>query len=112
SLKYRLLGSGFESIGSWGHEYVRHISGEIAAEFKTADKQSDEYKEKLMKLVEEIIPYNMRHNAEAESCDLLIEIERLDLLENYIDNEELCQKVCLYLKSVVPFVADPDNTNL
>ncbi len=112
SLKYRLMGSGFESIGSWGHEYVRHISGEISAEFQSTTVPTGEYKENLMKLVEEIVPYNMRHNAEAESCDLLIEIEHLDLLDKYIDNEDLCQKVCLYLRSVVPYLPDPDNTNL
>lgn len=112
ALKYRLIGSGCESIGSWGHEYVRHISGEIASEFQSADELEDEYKTRLFKLVEEIVPYNMHHNAEAESCDLLIEIERLDLLIKYIDNEDLCQKVCLYLRSVVPFVPDPDNTSL
>lgn len=111
ALKYRLMGSSVESIGSWGHEYVRHISGEIAAEFQAANAEAA-YLEKLLKLVEEIIPYNMRHNAEAESCDLLIEIERLDLLEKYIDNEDLCQKICLYMRSIVPFVPDPDNTNL
>ncbi|KAH9424816.1 26S proteasome non-ATPase regulatory subunit 2 [Dermatophagoides pteronyssinus] len=112
ALKFRLIGSKVESIGSWGHEYVRHISGEIASEFQSTNELADDYKEKLLNLVEEIIPYNMRHNAEAEACDLLIEIERLDLLDKYIDNEDLCQKVCLYLRSVVPFVPDPDNTNL
>ncbi|KAH9497340.1 26S proteasome non-ATPase regulatory subunit 2 [Dermatophagoides farinae] len=112
ALKFRLIGSKVESIGSWGHEYVRHISGEIATEFQSTAELDDDYKAKLLNLVEEIIPYNMRHNAEAEACDLLIEIERLDLLDKYIDNEDLCQKVCLYLRSVVPFVPDPDNTNL
>ena len=112
ALKYRLISGNFDSIGSWGHEYVRHISGEIASEFQSINGPTGEYKENLMKLVEEIIPYNMRHNAEAESCDLLIEIEHLDLLENYIDNEELCQKVNLYLRNVVSYLPDPDNTNL
>lgn len=112
ALKFRLIGSSFESIGAWGHEYVRHISGEIASQFQSTEDLADDYKDRLLKLVEEIIPYNMHHNAEAESCDLLIEIERLDLLEKYIDTEDLCQKVCLYLRSVVPFVPDPENTNI
>lgn len=110
ALKYRLFGS-HESIGSWGHEYVRHLSGEIATEWQS-DTITPEKKENLLKLVRDIIPYNMRHNAEAETTDLLMEIERLDLLEDYIDNEDLCQKVCLYLTSCVPFVPDPENTNL
>lgn len=31
-LKYRLLGTGVDP-GSWGHEYLRHVAGEIAAEY-------------------------------------------------------------------------------
>lgn len=38
----------------------------------------------------------MAHNAEAEACDLLMEIERLDLLEEYVD-ENIYSRVCLYL---------------
>ncbi|CAD6343290.1 unnamed protein product [Miscanthus lutarioriparius] len=33
SLKYRLLGSEGD-IGSWGHEYVRNLAGQIAQEFQ------------------------------------------------------------------------------
>ncbi|RWS15345.1 26S proteasome non-ATPase regulatory subunit 2-like protein, partial [Dinothrombium tinctorium] len=110
TLKYRLKGSR-EDIGSWGHEYVRHIAGEIAYEWQS-DGIDNNYKETLLDLVKEIIPYQMRHNAEAEAADLLMEIERLDLLEQYIDNEDVCLRVCLYLTSCVPFVPDPENTNL
>ena len=53
-------------------------------------------KEKLLKMSKEIVPYHMDHNAEAEACDLLMEIERLDLLENYVD-ESAYNRVCLYL---------------
>lgn len=38
----------------------------------------------------------MAHNAEGEACDLLMEIERLDLLEEYVD-EDMYDRVCLYL---------------
>ena len=53
-------------------------------------------KEKLLKMSKEIVPYHMEHNAEAEACDLLMEIERLDLLQNYVD-ESAYNRVCLYL---------------
>ncbi|CAG2160860.1 unnamed protein product [Oppiella nova] len=110
ALKYRLIGS-HETIGSWGHEYVRHLSGEIATEWQSETATVDS-KQHLLALVQDIIPYNMLHNAESEATDLLMEIERLDLLEQYIDNDDLCQKVCLYLTSCVPFVPDPENTTL
>ncbi|RWS26321.1 26S proteasome non-ATPase regulatory subunit 2-like protein, partial [Leptotrombidium deliense] len=110
TLRYRLKGSR-EDIGSWGHEYVRHIAGEISYEWQS-ESIEENYKLRLLDLVKEIIPYQMRHNAEAEAADLLMEIERLDLLMDYIDNEDVCLRVCLYLTSCVPFVPDPENTNL
>ena len=38
----------------------------------------------------------MRHNAEIDACDLAMEIERLDLLEEYVDKNTY-NRVCLYL---------------
>nr|XP_022908061.1 26S proteasome non-ATPase regulatory subunit 2 [Onthophagus taurus] len=112
-LQYRLM-SDLTKIGEWGHEYVRHLAGEIAAEWNeiVGDTEFEqELKERLVLLAKEIVPYNMAHNAEAEACDLLMEIERLDLLEHYVD-ENVFQRVCLYLTSCVAYVADPENTTL
>jgi len=109
-LKYRLLGSS-EDIGSWGHEYVRHLAGEIAQEWGEVPDDNKSMQERLIQLAREIVPYNMIHNAEAEACDLLMEIERLDMLEQYVD-ENAFSRVCLYLVSCVPYVPEPENTNL
>lgn len=110
-LVYRLYSDEKEEagIGDWGHEYVRHLSGEIATNW--TDDQSEEFRKKLTRLVEKIIPYNMQHNAEAEACDLLMEIERLDMLEQYVD-ESAYPRVCLYLQSCVAYVPDPENIAL
>lgn len=96
------------SVGDWGHEYVRHLSGEISANWPEA---SDTFKDTLIDLVQQIVPYNMAHNAEAEACDLLMEVEKLDLLEQYVD-ESAFPRVCLYLQSCVPYVPDPENVSL
>lgn len=110
-LKYRLLGSTL-AIGEWGHEYVRHLSGELATEWdELSSKDTTVTNKKLIDLVHQIVPYNMAHNAETEACDLLMEIERLDLLEQYVD-ESSYQRVCLYLTSCVAYVADPENNTL
>ena len=42
-------------------------------------------KDQLMKLVEQIVPSQMKHHAEAEACDLLMEVERLDILKEFVD---------------------------
>ncbi|XP_014218958.1 26S proteasome non-ATPase regulatory subunit 2 [Copidosoma floridanum] len=110
-LKYRMTGSAL-NIGEWGHEYVRHLSGELTAEWEEFSiKGSEELIQKLIGLVHEIVPYNMAHNAETEACDLLMEIDRLEMLEQYVD-ESAYQRVCLYLTNCVPYVADPENTTL
>lgn len=53
-------------------------------------------RDKLVALSKDIVPYHMSHNAEAEACDLLMEIEKLELLQDYVD-ESAYTRVCLYL---------------
>lgn len=50
----------------------------------------------LLKLVAEIVPYNMSHNAEAEACDLAMEVGKLGLLEEFTDSKAY-DRVCLYV---------------
>lgn len=81
----------------------RHLTGEISqewADFTGEDPKEQELKDKLVELAKQIVPYNMAHNAEAEACDLLMEIERMDLLEQDVD-ENNYQRVCLYLTRFV-----------
>lgn len=108
-LKYRLLGSN-QDIGMWGHEYIRHLSAEIASEWESTEA-NDDVRQRLLSLTNEIIPFLMRHNAEADACDLLMEIEQLDLIETFIDKDTF-SRVCLYLTSCVPYVPEPDDTKL
>ncbi|XP_022360110.1 26S proteasome non-ATPase regulatory subunit 2 isoform X2 [Enhydra lutris kenyoni] len=109
-LKYRLVGSQ-EELASWGHEYVRHLAGEVAKEWQELDDAEKTQREPLLTLVKEIVPYNMAHNAEHEACDLLMEIEQVDMLEKDID-ENAYAKVCLYLTSCVNYVPEPENSAL
>jgi len=113
-LKYRLLGNRGD-IGDWGHEYVRHLAGEIAQDWENLGLSEEDATKKKLLIAEArvIAPYHMQHNAEAEACDLLMEMEQLDLItsEDYVDADAY-QRVCLYLTSCVPYVPDPENTNL
>lgn len=108
-LKYRMLGSK-EELESWGHEYVRHLAEEIRGEYSERTDRGESVDD-LVSLAKEIIPYNMLHNAETEACDLLMEIEQLDLLDHYVD-ESSFQRVCLYLTSCVSYVPEPEDSTL
>lgn len=74
-LQYRLSGSS-DALTSWGHEYVRHLQGEIAEEYKRRVQENGEDTDvkDLLNLAEEIVPYCVTHNAEADACDLLMEV--------------------------------------
>ncbi|KJH47377.1 Proteasome/cyclosome repeat protein [Dictyocaulus viviparus] len=103
-----------EPIGDWGHEYVRHLAMEMSEEWKQASDGSEKSKarrKELLVLARDIVMHNMKHNAEVEACDLLIEIERLDLLMEYVVDVDH-QRVCLYLLSCAPLTPDPDNVIL
>ena len=80
-LKYKLLGNQTtEEIELWGHEYVRHLAGEVVQEFNGAVEE-DDLRKTLVTMAKLIVPSQMKHHAEAEACDLLMEIEKLDQLD-------------------------------
>jgi 26S proteasome regulatory subunit N1 len=111
-LKYKMKGNlSTEEIELWGHEYVRHLAGEVVQEYNSLPAEQESDKVGLMSIAKLIVPSQMKHHAEAEACDLLMEVEQLDILEQYVD-EAAYNRVCLYLTSCVPYVPDPENTNL
>ncbi|KAM3581505.1 proteasome regulatory particle base subunit [Umbelopsis sp. WA50703] len=107
SLKYRLIGTN-EEAGLWGHEYVRHLSTEIGQVFAQR-AENDESTDDLMKLALEIVPFFLKHNAEADAVDLLLELEAIDQLPQFIDKETYA-RVCLYMVSCVPLLVAPDDS--
>jgi len=102
SLKYRLEGTK-EGLTSWGHEYIRNISGEIAEEFKERMEKGANVKD-LLDLVEEIVPFNMKHNAEVDAIDLLCEVDKIERIEELCE-EATYSRVCLYLQGLANFAA-------
>jgi 26S proteasome regulatory subunit N1 len=130
SLKYKLLGMkdydtliakgvaskhAEDNLGSWGHEFVRSLAGEIGQEYNArvldgADPESDEPFEDLLGMVRVIVPFEVTHNAEAEAIDLLIEVQRLKnllLLDTIEENNY--QRICLYLIKTADYMSDPDD---
>ena len=73
----------------------RHLTSEISAEWQ--ESEDKDKRAPLEKMIEEIVPYLMGHNAEAEACDLLMEVERVDDLLRFVE-ESAFARVCLYLK--------------
>lgn len=110
-----------DDLGSWGHEFVRSLAGEIGQEYtqrvvSSPDEESAAEPvdvQDLMELVDDIVPFHLKHNAEAEAIDLLMEVQQLgklvDLSQKGLINEHNYQRICLYLMRCTAYMADPDD---
>ena len=96
SLKFKLEGTKGD-LGRWGHEYLRSLAGEIGQEYSArrmrivkgedGDGEGEGAKamvdadageadvSDLIELVDDIVPFHLQHNAEAEAVDLLVEVQ-------------------------------------
>lgn len=106
TLKYRLLAP-TSDIGSWGHEYVRHLAleiGEVYGKRVFAEESTDD----LVDLAITLIPLFLKTNAEADAVDLMSELEIIERLPGFVDKETY-SRVCLYMVSMVNLLTYPDN---
>ncbi|CAN0369671.1 unnamed protein product [Laminaria digitata] len=80
SLRFKLEGTKGD-LGRWGHEYLRSLAGEIGQEYSAhaggAEAMDDGEVDvsELIELVDDIVPFHLQHNAEAEAVDLLVEVQ-------------------------------------
>ncbi|QKX58525.1 uncharacterized protein TRUGW13939_05649 [Talaromyces rugulosus] len=108
TLKYRLLAkSSEEDLGSWGHEYVRHLALEIGQEYQNRLGEDKGYGD-LVDLALSLVPYFLTHNAEADAVDLLSELEMIEEVSKFVD-EDTYQRVCLYMVSMVNLLTYPED---
>lgn len=108
TLKFRLLSrTKDEDLGSWGHEYIRHLSLEIGKDYERRLEKEEETQD-LTHLALSLVPYFLKHNAEADAVDLLSELEMIDELPKYLD-ENTYSRTCLYMASMVNLLTYPED---
>lgn len=113
TLKFRLQaqhvgGQQAEDPGLWGNEYVRHLAAEIGEEYNLRVDKEEDTKE-LLDLGMLLVPFSLKHNAEADAVDLLLELESIDKLPPFVEQEQYA-RVCLYMVSCVNLLVPPDDT--
>eukprot|EP01088_Endostelium_zonatum_P017554 TRINITY_DN5224_c0_g1_i1.p1 TRINITY_DN5224_c0_g1~~TRINITY_DN5224_c0_g1_i1.p1 ORF type:complete len:968 (-),score=277.39 TRINITY_DN5224_c0_g1_i1:82-2985(-) len=129
SLRFKIQGN-ISQISPWGHEFIRNLSGEIGAEYNasqdaaaappsatpstpatttTTPPPASVSNSQLLQLVDQIIPFNMTHNAEPEACDLLMEVEQLPRIIDHVDTTNF-ERVCAYLIACSSYVPEPTDT--
>ncbi|PKS08980.1 hypothetical protein jhhlp_003593 [Lomentospora prolificans] len=106
TLKYRLLAP-TSDIGSWGHEYVRHLAleiGEVYGKRFANEEDTDD----LVELALLLVPLFLKSNAEADAVDLMSELEIIDRIPEFLDKDTY-PRVCLYMVSMVNLLPYPEN---
>ena len=53
----------------------------------------------------------MKHNAEPEACDLLLELERIPDILLHTD-EANCERICLYLINIANYSPEPEDVQI
>lgn len=106
TLKYRLL-SKSDDLGSWGHEYIRHLALEIGQEYQNRLTDEREVGD-LTELALSLVPYFLSHNADADAVDLLSELEMIEEIPRFLD-ENTFSRVCLYMVGMVNLLTYPDD---
>lgn len=101
-LKYRLEGT-MEGLTNWSQEYLRNLSAEISVEFNERQKNNESVDE-LVSIVLEIVGYYMKHGAECDAVDLLCDVEKIESLIDFIDDNTF-KRVVLYLQTMSNYAA-------
>ena len=99
TLHYRLLSASTSQSpsepGSWGHEYIRHLSAELGSEFAIRSEAGHDTAE-LLDLGIECAKFLIGHNAEADAVDLLEELESVNKISDLVNGDTFA-RVCAYM---------------
>jgi len=106
TLKFRLLAP-TSDIGSWGHEYTRHLALEIG-EVYTKRLTAEEPYQDLIDLALILVPLFLKSNAEADAVDLMSELEIIEDIPKFLDKDTY-PRVCLYMVSMVNLLTYPED---
>jgi 26S proteasome regulatory subunit N1 len=104
-LQYLLTGTKKDTT-SWGQEYVRSLCSDIGQEYNERINK-DEPINDLLDLVKIIAPYLIKQHCESDAIDLLIEVDCINDIKDFI-NENNYKKICLYLLSITNYSADTE----
>lgn len=105
SLNFLLAGTKRDFM-NWGHAYLSNLASDITKEFESRDDQNLDISD-LIALVEQIVPYFFKQNSEHDAIDLLMEVDKLELiLSLQCLNVNNYDRVIQYLCACGPFTAD------
>ncbi|CUI15396.1 proteasome regulatory non-ATPase subunit, putative [Bodo saltans] len=104
SLQHKLAGNRAD-LAKWGHEYLRFLAGEVAAEW--SERVSNEAATlELRAIVDDIVQFMLRHQDESSALDLLMEIQDVNSVAKLVDESNL-HRVAAYLVALADYLTSP-----
>ena len=113
SLVHRIHG-GFLPIQEWGHEYVKHLSGNCILYFENKGDLGELQESQVKSIVNLIVPYFLKNNAEVDAIDLLIEMNDIKHLLSFIpeDDVNIINRIGLYLLKMTTLLPPPEDSEV
>ena len=103
-LKYLLFGSADYEPSERGEEYVLALAGDLAAEFLDRLQSGGDIAE-VHRLAAKAMPFLFNSGSEIDAVDLLLEVERMDLLVQFITADNF-ERIYNYLAASLQYTAD------
>ena len=105
SLYYLLKGTNTD-FTEWGHEYVSNLASDLGREYEIR-MENGQPEDELLAIVDKIVPYFVKNNAEHDAIDLLLIVDKLEDVKSYV-NDQNFSKVYMYLSAVCGYSSDQD----
>ena len=106
SLKYLKQGSGKVDLKEMGNEYIVNLAGDLAIDYdkRYSEDKNDNFKD-ILDLTDMILPLLCQSGNEISAVDLLVEIERLELIRDFTTAGNYL-RIFNYLLAYVEYCAD------
>lgn len=90
--------------------YVRNLAGEIGAEYLKRKASKQDYSD-LIRIVDVVVPFNIKHNAGHEAVDLLMETGCIEKIAQYLDADNY-ERVVNYLLGCATYLTEPEDQQM
>ena len=85
---------------------MSNLASDIGQEYEIRLENNEPYEE-LLAMVDTIVPYFVKNNAEHDAIDLLLIVDKLEDIKQYVTHQNF-SKVYMYLSSVCGYSSDQD----
>lgn len=90
-----------------GQEYILNLAGDLGQEYEQRQLESNQNKQDLLELTDKILPILFENADDISAVDLLLDIEELNRVHNFINSKNY-KRLFEYLLSYVDYSADED----